>query len=96
MIHHRTGLTCALIAALLASVTAYGQFRQFGGGRQRFAPPTLATSESFDGSWQFCRLYYRGRAWVTDYPDADYNFSTRLSELTKITVSRSRAVKCVP
>lgn len=89
MIQHRTGLTCALIAALLATVTAYGQFRQFGRGRQRFATPTLATSESFDGSWQFCRLYYRGRAWDTDYPDADYNFSTRLSELTKITVSRT-------
>jgi len=78
-----------LIAAVLAAVTAYGQLRQFGEGRQRFPTPAVATSDSFDGAWHFCRLAYRGRAWATDYPDADYNFSTRLSELTKITVSRT-------
>ena len=54
-------------------------------GRPR---PRLATSHDFDGSWQFCRLAYQGRAWATDYPDADYNFSTRLGELTKTAVSR--------
>ena len=43
----------------------------------------LATPESFDGDWQFCRLAYQGRGWATDYPDADFNFSQRLSELTK-------------
>ena len=49
----------------------------------------LATADSFDGSWNFCRLAYRGGSWATDYPDADYNFSTRISELTKTTVSRT-------
>jgi hypothetical protein len=29
-----------------------------------------------------------GQGWSTDYPDADVNFSTRLSELTKTRVSR--------
>jgi hypothetical protein len=81
-----------LLAAVLGAMTAYGQqFRQFGGGRQRFALPPAASDDSFDGAWHFCRLAYRGRAWSTDYPDADYNFSTRLSELTKTTVSRTPA-----
>ena len=96
MIHYRTGLTCVLIAALLAATTAYGQFRQFGGGRQRFAMPAVATDDSFDGAWPFCRLAYQGRAAMTDYPDADYNFSIRLSELTKITVSRTESREVRP
>jgi uncharacterized protein DUF4159 len=83
---------CVLVVAALAGVTGYGQVRgQFGGGRQRFASPGVATSDSFDGGWQFCRLAYSGRAWATDYPDADYNFSTRLSELTKTPVSKARS-----
>ena len=83
----RTVVTSVLIAASLAAATGYAQFRQFG-GRQRFVGP-VATDDSFDGAWQFCRLAYQGRSWATDYPDADYNFSTRLSELTKTFVSRA-------
>lgn len=71
------GLSCAL---------AYAQ-RPFGFGR--FLRPGVATEESFDGAWHFCRLAYRGRGWSTDYPDAEYNFSIRLSELTKTTVGRA-------
>jgi hypothetical protein len=82
-------LPCAVLAAVLAAATAYAQFRQFGGGRRFPSSAALATSDSFDGGWHFCRLAYSGRAWATDYPDADYNFSTRLSELTKTGVSRS-------
>ena len=77
-----------LLTAITAG-SAAAQFRQFGGGRQRIPAATLATADSFDGSWQFCRLAYQGRGWATDYPDADYNFSTRLSELTKTSVSRT-------
>jgi hypothetical protein len=77
-----------LVVALLAAVALDGQGRRFGGGRQRYVPATLAGKDSFAGGWQFCRLAYSGRAWATDYPDADYNFSTRLSELTKTTVSK--------
>ena len=53
------------------------------------APPQFPTVADFDGSWHFCRLMYRqvrsqqrGLGWGTDYPNADINFSTRLSELT--------------
>ena len=35
---------------------------------------------------QFCRLAYQGRSWATDTA-ADYNFSIRLSEMTKAAVS---------
>jgi hypothetical protein len=54
----------------------------------------MATSDSFDGRFNFCRIMYRnqrggdGGGWSADYPDADINLSVRLSELTKIAVSR--------
>ena len=93
----RIRLTCVLLATVVAATTSYAQFRQFGrGGRQRFAPASIATSGDFDGSFQFCRLFYQGRRWMTDYPDADYNFSTRLSELTKTVVSRTPAGEVKP
>jgi hypothetical protein len=82
-----TNPALTLLAVVLAVVTADGQ-RRFGGGG-RYVAPAVATNESFDGSWHFCRLAYRGRAWLTDYPDADYNFSTRVSELTTTTVSKA-------
>jgi hypothetical protein len=74
-----------VIAVLLVSAVADAQF---GRGRQRAYYAGVATDESFDGSWHFCRLAYQGGAWQTDYPDADYNFSTRVSELTKMAVSK--------
>jgi hypothetical protein len=69
-------------AAVLVADPVFGQF-----GRDRWAP-RAATVDDFDGSWQFCRLAYQGRGWATDYPDADYNFSTRIGELTKTAVTR--------
>jgi hypothetical protein len=58
-------------------------------------PPRLATADSFDGGFNFCRLRYQqvrweagGQGWGTDYPDADINFSSRLSEHTKTRISR--------
>ena len=52
----------------------------------------MATAESFDGAFQFCRVAYRGNrargsGWSTDYPNADLNLSTRLGELTKTPIS---------
>jgi hypothetical protein len=82
------GLACVLL--MTAGVGA-----QSGFGRFRGAPPKLATAESFDGGFNFCRLMYDsirrepgGMGWATDYPGADTNFSIRLSELTKTRVSR--------
>jgi len=81
-----------LAAGVASAQEQWGQFR--GGGRGRF-PPRFPTATSFDGGFNFCRLMYTsdrreqgGSGWSTDYWDADLNFSTRLGELTKTTISR--------
>jgi len=63
--------------------------------RRSRAPLREPTAESFDGGFTFCRGMYTsvrrnrsGVGWTTDYPDADINFSIRLSELTKTRVSK--------
>lgn len=87
-----------LVAVLLAASTTFAQ-RGWGRGYGRGEggiPPRFARATDFDGDFQFCRLMYRqvrahqrGLGWGTDYPDAEINFSIRLSELTKTRVSRS-------
>jgi len=79
----RRTLAVIVIAFIASSTYVAAQF-----GRGRIPRMALATPESFDGDWHFCRLAYQGRGWATDYPDADFNFSTRLSELTKTPVSK--------
>jgi hypothetical protein len=88
----------AVIAVLVAASTTFAQ-RGWGRGYGRGEggiPPRFAAPGDFDGDFQFCRLMYRqvrahqrGLGWGTDYPDAEINFSIRLSELTKTRVSRS-------
>jgi hypothetical protein len=74
------------VALLLLATAGYAQFRRGPSYR-------LATPESFDGSFNFCRVVFRGASngdgggWGVDYPDADRNMSVRLSELTKTPVS---------
>ena len=83
--------SAALVALLLAATLAEAQRGWRGGwGGEVGAPPKFPSADDFDGSWHFCRLMYRsvrsqqrGLGWGTDYPYADINFSTRLSELTK-------------
>ncbi len=87
-----------VMAVLVAAATTSAQ-RGWGRGYGRGEggiPPRFAQSQDFDGDFQFCRLMYRqvrahqrGLGWGTDYPDAEINFSIRLSELTKTRVSRS-------
>jgi hypothetical protein len=88
----------AIVAVLLSATTAFAQ-RGWGRGYGRGEggiPPRFRQVSDFDGSFQFCRMMYRqvrshqrGLGWGTDYPDAEINFSIRLSELTKTRVSRS-------
>ena len=82
-------VSLAVVALLAAAVAASAQFgRGFFGSR-------VATEKDFDGRFHYCRLVYRpgmngyGGSWRTDYPNADINLSVRLSELTKIPVSRN-------
>jgi hypothetical protein len=91
-------LRLTFVAILLAAsaAAAQEQWDRFRGGygRNRY-PPRYPTTTSFDGGFNFCRLMYTsdrreagGSGWSTDYWDADINFSTRLGELTKTTISR--------
>lgn len=92
-------LTRAFLVAVLLAATAASAQEQWGGfrgrgGRQRY-PSRFPTATSFDGGFNFCRMIYTsvryedgGSGWSTDYWDADINFSTRLGELTKTTISR--------
>ena len=91
-----TRLTKVLLLVLLIATTAAAQewYRGYGRGYNR-VPPRLPKADSYDGSFSFCRglfTQYRGEpsgsGWSTDYPDADVNFSIRLSELTKVGVGR--------
>lgn len=83
----RTAVAIAVLAALLVAADAVARQRRFGG---RFPIPT---EQSFDGGFNFCRAAFRtgrfgrGGGWGVDYPDADVNFSIRLSELTRTRVS---------
>jgi hypothetical protein len=82
--------------ALVLAVSVEAQFRQRGGGRRGFGnlgSGDTATDSDFDGSWHFCRAWFRsdfrgdGGNWSVDYPRADINLSVRLSELTRTNVS---------
>jgi hypothetical protein len=86
----RNPLLVALLVVACGAVAGAQNFRRMGG-----APPREPTEESFDGGFTFCRGMYTqvrrmrsGAGWTTDYPDADINFSIRLSELTKTRVAR--------
>jgi hypothetical protein len=86
-------LLAVTLVALLASAAA-AQFGRGFGGFGRF-PPRYPRADSFGQGFVFCRgIYTSGRreaggsGWTTDYPDADINFSIRLSELTKTRVKK--------
>jgi hypothetical protein len=78
------------IAVFVATASAQG-FRR---GNRFFEPLRSPTPESFDGSFNFCRIVFPtaydgdGSGWGVDYPRADINLSIRLSELTKTHISR--------
>lgn len=82
----RRRATAAAAVLLLVASTGYSQFR-------RRSDLRLATLDSFDGAFNFCRIAFRGAVngdgggWGVDYPRADQNLSVRLSELTKTPIS---------
>ena len=83
-----------LVASLVVAgaVQAQRYFRE-GSFAARWAPAQMP-----DASFVICRLAYRsvrmeysGIGWQTDYPYAEINLTTRLSELTKTRVSRDES-----
>ena len=88
-------LVAAALVVVMASVAAaqFGRFQGGFGGFRRY-PPRYPKADSFGHGFNFCRAIYTstraeagGQGWGTDYPDADLNFSIRLSELTRARVS---------
>lgn len=87
----RAVLALAIVFCIASAAAA--QFGRFGFGRGRRAPARYPTADTFGHGFNFCRGIYTstrgeagGQGWSTDYPDADLNFSIRLSELTKTRV----------
>jgi hypothetical protein len=80
-------VACVIAGLLAAGAAAQRRGRGFG------AYIRSATPESFDGSFNFCRVMFSygrmgdGGGWNVDYPRADVNLSIRLSELTKTRIS---------
>lgn len=79
------------IAFLLAAGYAGAQW----GFREGSLPPRFAPKDLPDRGFVVCRIMYQrvrlepmGIGWATDYPYAEINLMTRLSELTKTYVSK--------
>jgi hypothetical protein len=80
-----------MLGLLATAITAAYAQRIWAGGYGQM-PPRFATATSFQGGFNFCRLMFQSdhrekQGWRTDYPGAEFNFSIRISELTKITVT---------
>ena len=86
----RRSAAVVVITAVVAAV-AFAQGFRF---REGSLPARLAPPHMPDGGFVICRLAYRsvrsepmGIGWQTDYPFAEINLTTRLSELTRTRVS---------
>jgi hypothetical protein len=83
-------LATALVAILVGGAALSAQ--RFYGDRRRM-PPRFPSGPATHRLFTFARAQYQsthreqgGQGWFTDYPDADVNFSIRLSELTRTPV----------
>jgi len=86
-------LATIIAGALMVLASGAGNAQRFfreGGFAARYAPAHMP-----DSAFVICRLAYgqvrreaSGIGWETDYPYAEINLSTRLSELTRTRISR--------
>lgn len=92
----RRFVVAIVLAVTVATATTVLAQRRRGFGFSS-APLRMATAESFDGGFNFCRIIFSqsrdgdGANWSVDYPRADMNLSIRLSELTRTRISRDAA-----
>jgi hypothetical protein len=93
----RRRVVAVLFACLAIASAVFAQRpRIWVGGPRGYGnmmPADMAKASDFDGSFLYCRGFYRssyreegGSGWSTDYPGADNNFSVRLMELTTVHV----------
>lgn len=85
------------LACAVSVVSAQRWFRE-GADRAGSTPTRFRPADLADSRFAFCKLMYdsvrweqSGIGWSTDYPYAGINLMTRLSELTKTTISRDEA-----
>lgn len=86
----RAGLATVLLV-IVAAVAAHAQF----GGYARARAPILRGMPDIPDGFVFCRLAFQtvrsdpsGSGWAIEYPRADYNLMTRLSQLTHTPIAR--------
>ena len=89
-----TRIVTGVVVAVLLTTAASAQWSGRRGGFGSRYPPRFRPTGQLDRGFIFCRLMYTsdrrersGRGWSTDYPFADINFMTRLSELTTTRVN---------
>jgi hypothetical protein len=89
----RTGI--ALFIALIAVTGAVSVAQRFGVSEGAGAGIRVPPVDFNDGGFTICKWMFRsersepgGIGWSTDYPYGEINLLTRLSELTKVRVSR--------
>jgi hypothetical protein len=87
--------TYACVATMLLALVAGVSAQRFRVPEGFGVPPRFPPKNYQDGSFTACKLMYTsvrreagGIGWSTDYPFAAINLMTRVSELTKIRVSR--------
>ena len=90
-------LACTLTGVVVIIGGAIGvvQAQRIWAGGYGRVPPRFPTPTTFDGGFHFCRVMFSSdrrekQGWSTDYPGADFNFSVRLAELTKVRVTMAR------
>ena len=88
----------ALVLALIAVSGAVSLAQRFGVVEGAGAGIRVPPKDFNDGRFTVCKWMFRsdrseagGIGWSTDYPFGEINLLTRLSELTKIPVSRTTA-----
>jgi Domain of unknown function (DUF4159) len=87
-------LIALLVATLAAAGVATAQRRRGFGGGGYYRNIKMMTADDYNGAFLFCRIIFRttpdgdGGNWGVDYPRADINLTFRLSELTKVSVTR--------
>lgn len=87
-----TRRVAALVVVLAVTVAAGYTQQIWSGGYGNSMPARFPTKDTFQGTFNFCRLMFTSNrreksGWRTDYPGADINFSVRIAELTKTRVA---------
>ena len=82
-------LACVVVSGVVSLAQRFGVFEGAGAGIR--VPP----KDFNDGAFTICKWMFRsdrsepgGIGWSTDYPFGEINLLTRLSELTRVHVSR--------